>query len=542
MACGNSDPDVETIRSFLDKGAYVNWRDLQGRTAFDLVLYSQQRYQQKIQASASSLLSSSSSSSSSSVETTNNHMLDTAMLINNNNNYNSSSNGLDDSFRSNINNNNVDNDNDSEDGSIDDEDIITRGSSINSTPPKSFKAFGKSTFTSSSSNRFSLGSSASNIYNKKPDDSSSIIDNTRRRRMSSGSILINSATTTTTTSTFINQGDKQQKWRAMENTIKQVGDWAVKALPALLEISKRGGRYRPQQDSLLSTLRPSFRAAIEEAQGVWCKAQQPQNFVEFVQVREQSGEDLLLHKSNWTKDKVSSICQLCSEGFSLRVRRHHCRSCGVLTCDDCSSKRLILSSNLDGDNNNNHNEYLLENNNTSSINNSKKIKSEERTSIITQYQRVCDGCFNRLCYEASQPSPDHFRVKQLKSCALDVIASMEGLVQALDSLDSTSATRSIINNFNKDFEQMLSIGNSSDINTKRTSISNLLITPEKSTGMNQLQSHKSLTTNTTTTGTTTGVPSNINTQYDEVLLEVLKSRELKVKHAEDIVAKFLEVT
>ena len=69
------------------------------------------------------------------------------------------------------------------------------------------------------------------------------------------------------------------------------------------------------------------------------------------------------------------------------------------------------------------------------------------------------------------------------------------------------------------------------------------ITPEKSTGMNQLQSHKSLTTNTTTTtGTTTGVPSNISTQYDEVLLEVLKSRELKVKHAEDIVAKFLEVT
>ena len=34
-----------------------------------------------------------------------------------------------------------------------------------------------------------------------------------------------------------------QKWRAMETTIKAVGDWAVKALPALLEISKRGGRY-----------------------------------------------------------------------------------------------------------------------------------------------------------------------------------------------------------------------------------------------------------------------------------------------------------
>ena len=37
-------------------------------------------------------------------------------------------------------------------------------------------------------------------------------------------------------------GQPQQKWRAMETTIRAVGDWAVKALPALLEISKRGGR------------------------------------------------------------------------------------------------------------------------------------------------------------------------------------------------------------------------------------------------------------------------------------------------------------
>jgi ankyrin repeat protein len=40
MACSHARPDVETIRSFLDKGAYVNWRDLQGRTAFDIVLQS----------------------------------------------------------------------------------------------------------------------------------------------------------------------------------------------------------------------------------------------------------------------------------------------------------------------------------------------------------------------------------------------------------------------------------------------------------------------------------------------------------------------
>jgi ankyrin repeat protein len=38
MACCHDFPDVETIRSFLDKGAYPNWRDFQGRSAFEMVM------------------------------------------------------------------------------------------------------------------------------------------------------------------------------------------------------------------------------------------------------------------------------------------------------------------------------------------------------------------------------------------------------------------------------------------------------------------------------------------------------------------------
>ena len=39
MACSHAYPDVETIRSFLDKGAYPNWKDLRGRTAFQLMFH-----------------------------------------------------------------------------------------------------------------------------------------------------------------------------------------------------------------------------------------------------------------------------------------------------------------------------------------------------------------------------------------------------------------------------------------------------------------------------------------------------------------------
>jgi hypothetical protein len=64
-------------------------------------------------------------------------------------------------------------------------------------------------------------------------------------------------------------GDKNDpKWRAMEDTINTVGDWAVRALPALLEILKKGGKFE-QKD--IDFLRPSFKAALYEAHEVWEK-------------------------------------------------------------------------------------------------------------------------------------------------------------------------------------------------------------------------------------------------------------------------------
>ena len=46
-------------------------------------------------------------------------------------------------------------------------------------------------------------------------------------------------------------------WRSMENTLEKCGEWAQKALPVLLEIVKRGGRFDPKY---LKCLRPSFRS------------------------------------------------------------------------------------------------------------------------------------------------------------------------------------------------------------------------------------------------------------------------------------------
>jgi hypothetical protein len=38
----------------------------------------------------------------------------------------------------------------------------------------------------------------------------------------------------------------------------------------------------------------------------------------------------------WHKDDDYPNCELCSKKFTFFNRRHHCRNCGKIICDDCS--------------------------------------------------------------------------------------------------------------------------------------------------------------------------------------------------------------
>lgn len=48
--------------------------------------------------------------------------------------------------------------------------------------------------------------------------------------------------------------------------------------------------------------------------------------------------------SQWVDDDASPTCLLCAKKFSFTRRKHHCRKCGTLCCDDCSKARLVLPS------------------------------------------------------------------------------------------------------------------------------------------------------------------------------------------------------
>ena len=48
---------------------------------------------------------------------------------------------------------------------------------------------------------------------------------------------------------------------------------------------------------------------------------------------------VLCRKSDWAKDSEHKKCMRCSAGFSLFLRRHHCRACGHVVCNKCGPSR-----------------------------------------------------------------------------------------------------------------------------------------------------------------------------------------------------------
>ncbi|KAI9562572.1 hypothetical protein GHT06_010026 [Daphnia sinensis] len=70
-------------------------------------------------------------------------------------------------------------------------------------------------------------------------------------------------------------------------------------------------------------------------------------------------ENAKLQGRKWADDSEVNECLSCQKGFNLTVRKHHCRNCGQIFCNECSSK-------------------------STAVGNSRKLV------------RVCDSCFKEL--------------------------------------------------------------------------------------------------------------------------------------------------
>ncbi len=53
-----------------------------------------------------------------------------------------------------------------------------------------------------------------------------------------------------------------------------------------------------------------------------------------------------MSSAEWDSNDSSSVCILCTAAFSMfRNRRHHCRQCGRLVCENCSARKMKLENN-----------------------------------------------------------------------------------------------------------------------------------------------------------------------------------------------------
>ncbi|KAL4065769.1 hypothetical protein V8B97DRAFT_1110249 [Scleroderma yunnanense] len=93
---------------------------------------------------------------------------------------------------------------------------------------------------------------------------------------------------------------------------------------------------------------------------------------------------VLLPKSLWKPDALASTCDnfFCRVPFSLLERRHHCRKCGGVFCQQCTCRmtHLLDVSNLD---------FLHPPRNV-------PIASFESPTSPVVFEKVCDGCWDQI--------------------------------------------------------------------------------------------------------------------------------------------------
>lgn len=142
-------------------------------------------------------------------------------------------------------------------------------------------------------------------------------------------------------------------------------DFAQKCLPALMEVAKHGGKFAPD---MVAGLRKSLVEAIDSATKLWEDAAEPEKFKDFVHLAKVSEGH-----PKWAPDR-GETCMLCGDKFTFSIRRHHCRACGALCCDNCSAKRLT--------------------------------RFTDNKSDTAEALRACDGCFNRSVFSCQLRQTD----------------------------------------------------------------------------------------------------------------------------------------
>ncbi|XP_049634190.1 RUN and FYVE domain-containing protein 1 [Suncus etruscus] len=162
------------------------------------------------------------------------------------------------------------------------------------------------------------------------------------------------------------QQDLDKRSRALEQQLTQLQE-QCSSLETQLKVEKeqRQALQRELQQEREEAIR--LQAELRELQALRKEMQELQDEKEELQKvcgeQEQALQEMGLHLSQsklkmedikevnkalkghaWLKDDEATHCKQCEKEFSISRRKHHCRNCGHIFCNACSSNELALAS------------------------------------------------------------------------------------------------------------------------------------------------------------------------------------------------------
>lgn len=179
-----------------------------------------------------------------------------------------------------------------------------------------------------------------------------------------------------------------------------------------------------------------------------------------------SKEKEIVAQFNWQKDNEVSNCNVCLERFTLLIRKHHCRLCGKIVCDDPFGQRLHCSLLVPLG-------ILIEK--LPFLNYSSSVRQNLDTLIRAQDEkfslRCCCKCKDNLLHEwkikhrnsSEDPMINNILLQedQLLICKAKIeraVSKLESIIQSdnIDSMNNINCSRGNIMNLLKELESFTS--------------------------------------------------------------------------------------
>ncbi|KAF9924697.1 hypothetical protein FBU30_005390 [Linnemannia zychae] len=137
-------------------------------------------------------------------------------------------------------------------------------------------------------------------------------------------------------------------------------------------------------------------------------------------------------EAKWESDHKAIDCKECHRKFSLWLRRHHCRRCGFVVCDRCSSHRATLHPSM----------VVYDPSSSEAYINHQALN---RRGTLQSY-RVCDSCYAILgsgsmqSSSSSQTRQQHYPQQQQQQYHSRTLHAQSGAISAAPLSSSPSRT------------------------------------------------------------------------------------------------------